>query len=43
MIYFYLAYEVLGNGEKRSLYDRLNRDLFRKDKVIANFKKLTDK
>ena len=41
--YFNLAYEVLGNAEKRSLYDRLNRDLFRKDKVIANFKKLTDK
>jgi DnaJ-class molecular chaperone len=43
MIYINLAYEVLGNAEKRSLYDRLNRDLFRKDKVIANFKKLTDK
>jgi len=33
----------LGNVEKRNLYDRLNRDLYKKDKVIANFKKLTDK
>lgn len=38
-----LAYEVLANSEKRALYDKLNKDLFRKEKVLASFKKLTDK
>ncbi len=38
-----LAYDVLSNPDKRSSYDMLNKDLFRKDKVISNLKKLTDK
>jgi len=37
-----LAYLVLGNAEKRSTYDKLNKDLFKKDKVVTNLKKLTD-
>ena len=37
------AYEVLGNSQKRALYDKLNKDLYRKEKVLASFKKLTDK
>jgi len=37
-----LAYLVLGNTEKRSTYDKLNKDLFKKEKVVANLKKLTD-
>lgn len=36
------AYLILANIEKRSTYDKLNKDLFKKDKVIANLKKLTD-
>lgn len=38
-----LAYQVLGNQEKRNIYDKLNKDLIKKDKVVANLKKLTDK
>jgi curved DNA-binding protein CbpA len=37
------AYDVLGNPEKKSLYDRLNRELSRNEKVVANLKKLTNK
>ena len=40
-MFLVVAYEVLGNEAKRAYYDKYNKDLFKKDIVMANAKKIT--
>ena len=41
MISLISAYQVLGNEKQRMNYDRLNKDLITREKVVANLKKIT--